>query len=200
MAGWKSCCARARCGWTASAPRRPTASSSGQTLRLPPQVIHGDQEAKPRVKTAQPSSQGSLQDTILYMDKHRHRAQQAARSGDAGRLRPHASMSTACSTALAFEKNTRPKLVHRLDRDTSGVLLIARTSQAASRLSRALAGRDASENLLGADQGRAEGEARHDQGGAGQRGRLRRHGRDERMTTSRAQNERTPNSPSPNMP
>ena len=45
---------------------------------------------------------------------------------------------------LSFEKNTRPKLVHRLDRDTSGVLLVARTSQAAAGLSRALASRDAS--------------------------------------------------------
>jgi 23S rRNA pseudouridine955/2504/2580 synthase len=45
---------------------------------------------------------------------------------------------------LAYEKTTRPKLVHRLDRDTSGVLLVARTSQAAAGLSRALASRDAS--------------------------------------------------------
>ncbi len=29
---------------------------------------------------------------------------------------------------LTFEKATRPKLVHRLDRDTSGVLLVARTA------------------------------------------------------------------------
>ena len=45
---------------------------------------------------------------------------------------------------LTYEKTVRPKLVHRLDRDTSGVLLIARTAQAAAGLSRALAGRDAS--------------------------------------------------------
>ncbi len=45
---------------------------------------------------------------------------------------------------LVFEKTTRPKLVHRLDRDTSGVLLVARTAQAAAGLSRALASRDAS--------------------------------------------------------
>jgi len=45
--------------------------------------------------------------------------------------------------SLAFEKNTRPRLVHRLDRDTSGVLVIARTVPAAAELSRALATRDA---------------------------------------------------------
>ena len=44
---------------------------------------------------------------------------------------------------LAYEKTVRPKLVHRLDKDTSGVLLIARTAQAASGLSVELARRDA---------------------------------------------------------
>ena len=45
---------------------------------------------------------------------------------------------------LTYEKTTRPKLVHRLDRDTSGVLLIARTAQTAAGLVVALASRDAS--------------------------------------------------------
>ncbi len=37
----------------------------------------------------------------------------------------------------------RPRLVHRLDRDTSGILLLARTGAAASRLAAAFRGRDA---------------------------------------------------------
>jgi 23S rRNA pseudouridine955/2504/2580 synthase len=36
--------------------------------------------------------------------------------------------------SLADEKRGKPKLVHRLDRDTSGVLVVARTPFAASRL------------------------------------------------------------------
>src|SRR5690606_36234665 len=35
-------------------------------------------------------------------------------------------------SALQGGSNTRPKLVHRLDKDTSGALLIARTARAAS--------------------------------------------------------------------
>jgi len=46
--------------------------------------------------------------------------------------------------SLQYEKPTRPKLVHRLDRDTSGVLMVARTAQAASGLSASLALRDTS--------------------------------------------------------
>jgi 23S rRNA pseudouridine955/2504/2580 synthase len=39
--------------------------------------------------------------------------------------------------ALRFEAEARPKLVHRLDKDTSGVLVLARTPRAAARLARA---------------------------------------------------------------
>jgi 23S rRNA pseudouridine955/2504/2580 synthase len=44
--------------------------------------------------------------------------------------------------ALRFGGTERPKLVHRLDRDTSGVLLLARGIRPASRLAAAFRGRD----------------------------------------------------------
>ncbi|MCL6741135.1 RluA family pseudouridine synthase [Sphingomonas sp. RB56-2] len=44
---------------------------------------------------------------------------------------------------LADEKGQRPKLVHRLDKDTSGVLLVARSARAAAHFTRAFAGRTA---------------------------------------------------------
>ena len=44
--------------------------------------------------------------------------------------------------ALRFDGTERPKLVHRLDRDTSGVLLLARGVKPASKLSAAFRGRD----------------------------------------------------------
>jgi 23S rRNA pseudouridine955/2504/2580 synthase len=44
--------------------------------------------------------------------------------------------------ALRFGGTERPKLVHRLDRDTSGVLLLARGVKQASKLSAAFRGRD----------------------------------------------------------
>jgi len=44
--------------------------------------------------------------------------------------------------ALRFDGVERPKLVHRLDRDTSGVLLLARGVKAASKLATAFRGRD----------------------------------------------------------
>ncbi|QXM26328.1 RluA family pseudouridine synthase [Elioraea tepida] len=45
--------------------------------------------------------------------------------------------------AYRFGSDERPRLVHRLDRDTTGVLLLARTPRAASRLAAAFRSRDA---------------------------------------------------------
>jgi 23S rRNA pseudouridine955/2504/2580 synthase len=44
--------------------------------------------------------------------------------------------------ALRFDAEERPRLVHRLDRDTSGVLLLARTARAASWLAAAFREKD----------------------------------------------------------
>jgi 23S rRNA pseudouridine955/2504/2580 synthase len=44
--------------------------------------------------------------------------------------------------ALRFDARERPKLVHRLDKDTSGVLLIARSSRAAAFFGKCFATRD----------------------------------------------------------
>ncbi|NJC05259.1 23S rRNA pseudouridine955/2504/2580 synthase [Sphingomonas kaistensis] len=44
---------------------------------------------------------------------------------------------------LADEEGNRPKLVHRLDKDTSGVLLVARSARSAAFFSKSFAGRTA---------------------------------------------------------
>jgi 23S rRNA pseudouridine955/2504/2580 synthase len=44
--------------------------------------------------------------------------------------------------ALKFDAPDRPKLVHRLDRDTSGVLVLARNAKVAAKLARAFSGKD----------------------------------------------------------
>lgn len=43
--------------------------------------------------------------------------------------------------ALRFESRERPRLVHRLDRDTSGVLVLARSASVAARLMKAFSGK-----------------------------------------------------------
>ena len=51
-------------------------------------------------------------------------------------------ISTACSTGSPTSA-ARPKLVHRLDKDTSGALLVARTPRAAAHFAKAFSGRTA---------------------------------------------------------
>ena len=51
---------------------------------------------------------------------------------------------------MADRFGDRPRLVHRLDRDTTGVLLVAKHRDAAARLGRTFQTRSAAEDLLGA--------------------------------------------------
>lgn len=50
--------------------------------------------------------------------------------------------------AFARSNGKRPRLVHRLDRETSGVIVVARTKPAAAFLSEAFAGRDVQKTYL----------------------------------------------------
>jgi 23S rRNA pseudouridine955/2504/2580 synthase len=122
--------------------------AAGQAMRLPPQVIHAKppQKQKPEAEPKHllaTKDMGSLADRILYMDKQViviDKPPGLATQGGSG-LTKHVD---GMLDSLQYEKPTRPKLVHRLDRDTSGVLLIARTALAASGLSASLALRDTS--------------------------------------------------------
>ena len=125
-----------------------TRVAAGQAVRLPPQVIHAKDQRpeKLQAETKHPlasKDMGSLADRILYMDKQViviDKPPGLATQGGSG-LTKHVD---GMLDSLQYEKPTRPKLVHRLDRDTSGVLLIARTALAASGLSASLALRDTS--------------------------------------------------------
>jgi 23S rRNA pseudouridine955/2504/2580 synthase len=123
-----------------------TRLAAGQAMRLPPQVIHAKDERPQKPQAAHPLAtrdMGSLADRILYMDKQViviDKPAGLATQGGSG-LTKHVD---GMLDSLKYEKPTRPKLVHRLDRDTSGVLLVARTALAASGLSASLALRDTS--------------------------------------------------------
>jgi len=85
--------------------------------------------------------------------------------------------------SLAFEKNARPKLVHRLDRDTSGVLVVARTASAAAELSRSLAERTAQKIYWALTKGVPKVSRGTIKAALAKESGFGAHGRDERMTT-----------------
>lgn len=119
--------------------------TTGQEVRVPPQVANDTAEPaeKPRPAPARPEDAKLLEDLILYMDKSvivLNKPPGLATQGGSGLTRHVDGMLDQ----LVFEKKQRPRLVHRLDRDTSGVLIVARTVPAAAALAKSLASRDAS--------------------------------------------------------
>lgn len=120
--------------------------AAGQLLRLPPQLQAAaagistySQEPDPqlgdRLKQLAESLVIHKDSSVLVLNKPSGLASQ----GGSG-IRDHVD---ALLEYFQFEKKQRPRLVHRLDRDTSGVLVVARTATAAARLSEALRRRDA---------------------------------------------------------
>src|SRR5690606_6586726 len=74
---------------------------------------------------------------VLFRDQHPialNKPPGPPRQGGSGLGNRHVD---ALTEELMFDYKERPKLVHRLDKDTSGVLLLARTDRVARRLSEA---------------------------------------------------------------
>jgi 23S rRNA pseudouridine955/2504/2580 synthase len=119
--------------------RASTRLTAGQSVRLPPLP---DSEAPVGAGRAEVSAADAkmiracvmwYDDDIIVLNKPPGLAVQ----GGSGQTRHVDGMLDA----LRFEREDRPRLVHRLDRDTSGVLLLARSPRAAAGLARAFQSR-----------------------------------------------------------
>jgi len=127
--------------------------STGQIIRLPPQIqtIHSSAHSSvdkksPNSQTAdsQPSERERIfaESLVIHKDSSvlvLNKPPGLATQGGSGLTRHLDGMLDL----LTFGKKQRPRLVHRLDRDTSGVLVVARTVPAAAALAKSLAQRDA---------------------------------------------------------
>jgi 23S rRNA pseudouridine955/2504/2580 synthase len=109
----------------------------GQSIRVPPLPAVPPPSAEiagtPR---ARPRDVALLRDAVLYRDDWAlvlDKPAGLAVQGGTGTAR-HVD---ALLDGLRFESDERPRLVHRLDKDTSGVLLIARHAAAAAFFTRA---------------------------------------------------------------
>src|SRR5579871_4289322 len=109
----------------------------GQTVRLPPGVSASPPAkagAKPKERpTVSERDAAEIQSLVIHRDAEviaLNKPPGLAVQGGSGTERHVDGMLDA----LRFGYEDRPRLVHRLDKDTSGLLLIARTGQAAKRL------------------------------------------------------------------
>ncbi|WP_022708240.1 RluA family pseudouridine synthase [Paracoccus zeaxanthinifaciens] len=118
-----------------------TRLEEGQEVRIPP--LPDDrpapsQAAGPRVGDADAQM---IQAAVLWKDEHiiaLNKPPGLPSQGGSGQGNRHVDGLT---TALMFGYKDRPKLVHRLDKDTSGILLLARTDRVARALSEAFRNR-----------------------------------------------------------
>jgi 23S rRNA pseudouridine955/2504/2580 synthase len=117
---------------------------AGQQLRVPPADVAAAASARPARKRRELTD--DEMEFALSMVIHRDDA--------AIVLNKPAGLATQGGTktenhvdglldALTFGLDNRPKLVHRLDKDTSGALLIARTSRSAGHFAKAFSSRTA---------------------------------------------------------
>ena len=118
---------------------------AGQVIRVPP----ADAAAAPAPARARPERPKLSEDEIAFVNEIViHRDAQAIVVNKPPGLATQGGTKThthldGLLDGLADDNGNRPKLVHRLDKDTSGVLLLARTARAAGFFSKSFSGRTA---------------------------------------------------------
>lgn len=113
---------------------------AGQVIRVPPYVPRDAQDriAAPAVAVRERDIR-ELQARVLFSDEHvlaLDKPSGLAVQGGTGTRRHLDAMLDAFS-----QEGQRPRLVHRLDRDTSGILVLARSAAAAAALGRSFRSR-----------------------------------------------------------
>ncbi len=122
--------------------RGSTRLATGQKIRVPPL---GNAPPRPQREASPPASRADLahiRDLVIYRDDDViaiNKPPGLAVQGGSG-VKRHVD---AMLDGLRFGAGDRPRLVHRLDKDTSGVLLLGRTPRAAAQLAEAFRSRAA---------------------------------------------------------
>ena len=117
--------------------------AEGQTIRVPPAEVKAAPAARKPARPALTDDQIAFAESlVLYRD-----AQAIVINKPPGLATQGGTRTTepvdGLLDALMFELDQRPKLVHRLDKDTSGALLLGRTSRAAAHFAKAFSSRTA---------------------------------------------------------
>ncbi|MAN11889.1 MAG: RNA pseudouridine synthase [Sphingobium sp.] len=119
--------------------------SEGQMIRVPPAEQKPDAADRPkraRVVDLTPDEIAYAQDMVIHRDAQAIVINKPPGLATQGGTKTDAHVDKLLD-ALLFDAESRPKLVHRLDKDTSGALLLARTSRAAAHFAKAFSSRTA---------------------------------------------------------
>jgi 23S rRNA pseudouridine955/2504/2580 synthase len=115
--------------------------AAGQIVRIPPSIEEVAENTASQPATSNPSrisarDRDDLLSRILWHDDHVLAIDKPAGLAVQGGTGTTHHLD-AMLDFLRFDLKERPRLVHRLDRDTAGVLLLARTARAATSLTEA---------------------------------------------------------------
>ena len=108
----------------------------GQTVRVPPLGNLAPAPTAASSAPPRPEEAKALQDAVLYRDADLIALNKPAGLAVQGGTGVDRHLDGLLD-ALRFDAAERPRLVHRLDRDTSGVLVLARSARAAAELAAA---------------------------------------------------------------
>ena len=132
-------CRKGECRVEGGRVKSSTRLEEGQQVRIPPLP---DRAAPPIVRTSVSEADARMiQSCVIYRDDHviaLNKPPGLATQGGSGQTR-HVD---GLAEALTFGMEEKPRLVHRLDKDPSGVLLLARTRLSAKALTAAMRHRE----------------------------------------------------------
>jgi 23S rRNA pseudouridine955/2504/2580 synthase len=116
---------------------------AGQEIRVPPleQVPARSARPRPRRDPLTEDEEWFVRDMVIYEEPGAFVLNKPPGLATQGGTKTHQHLDRLLD-ALAGESG-RPKLVHRLDKDTSGALLVARSVRAAGHFAKAFSGRTA---------------------------------------------------------
>jgi len=115
---------------------------AGQQIRVPPAEPRQPARARPERRTISAEEAAFVNELVIQRDPAAIVVNKPPGLATQGGTRTNVHLDGLLD-GLADEGGGRPKLVHRLDKDTSGVLLLARTPRAAAFFAKAFAGRTA---------------------------------------------------------
>jgi len=117
--------------------------AAGQQIRVPPaEPVRTDAPKKRERPPLSAEQTEFVRDLVIHRDAQAIVINKPPGFATQGGTKTHEHVDGLLD-GLRFDGESRPKLVHRLDKDTSGALLIARTTRAAAFFAKAFSGRSA---------------------------------------------------------
>ncbi|MDQ2878900.1 MAG: RluA family pseudouridine synthase [Pseudomonadota bacterium] len=117
--------------------------AAGQSIRIPPaEPVRADAPRKRERAPLSTEQTDLIRDLVIHRDRQAIVINKPPGLATQGGTKTHEHVDGLLD-GLQFDGESRPKLVHRLDKDTSGALLIARTTRAAAFFAKAFSSRSA---------------------------------------------------------